>query len=277
MGLGVESVGDLIRPGTYRPHSRFPRAVNFSDGDSLIAVVDRSVGAGPVNIVTGDLAGWEFRDLEMGADFIHAAGREMPLHDVPRYDSSLPIPENTDSTLFDGNLAVLRGHLIGTASEESVAFLLATKPAGPTPPSFQNALRSRFSEAADLIRRGQPSQGAALIKGLGRGLTPQGDDFTAGLLYALQVRGRVFGESADREIDRIHAAARSDNPFSRALLDCAAQGRPFQRLKDLIRSLFGADRGAIERQTRAMMSIGATSGADIAAGLVLGLERQENQ
>jgi hypothetical protein len=157
------------------------------------------------------------------------------------------------------------------APAESLSFLLEEKPAGSVLPGFESALRSRFGEAADLIQQGKLSEGVALIKGLGRGLTPQGDDFIAGLLFALHLRGSAFGESVRQEIADIHAAAQSNNPFSRAMLDCAAQGRAFERLNELIGSLFGADNGLIEARARELMGIGATSGADIAAGLLFGL------
>ena len=45
------SIGDQIRPGTYRFQSRFDRAVNFEHDGRLIAVVDESIGPGPLNIV----------------------------------------------------------------------------------------------------------------------------------------------------------------------------------------------------------------------------------
>jgi hypothetical protein len=49
------SIGDQVRPGTYRFHSRFNRAVNFEHEGRLIAVVDEAIGPGPLNIVLRDL------------------------------------------------------------------------------------------------------------------------------------------------------------------------------------------------------------------------------
>jgi hypothetical protein len=49
------SIGDQVRPGTYRFHSRFARAVNFEHEGRLIAVVDEAIGPGPLNIVLRDL------------------------------------------------------------------------------------------------------------------------------------------------------------------------------------------------------------------------------
>ena len=54
-GVMLLSIGDQIRPGTYRFHSRFNRAVNFEHQGRLIAVVDETIGPGPLNIVLRDL------------------------------------------------------------------------------------------------------------------------------------------------------------------------------------------------------------------------------
>ena len=48
-------IGNRIRQGTYRLHSRFDHAINFTDGHSLVSLVTPDVGAGPVNIVVTTL------------------------------------------------------------------------------------------------------------------------------------------------------------------------------------------------------------------------------
>ena len=270
-GFGVSSIGDLARPGSYRRHSRFSHAVNFVDGNSLIAIVDETVGAGPVNIVADDLADWECGDLEIGTDGVHADGRDIPFQAVPRYDSSLRIPENPEPAPFRANLSTLRNHLIKITPDDSLVFLLDTTAIVHREQNFENTLRSKFVEAADLIMQEDLFQGVGLVKGLGRGLTPSGDDFIAGLLFALHLRGGLFGEHVKGQIQAIGEAAQSDNPFSRAMLDCAARGRAFKRLKHLINSLFEVDVVNIEARTEELTAIGATSGADLATGLVLGL------
>ena len=263
----------MITPSSYRRHSRFSHAVNFVNGNALIAVVDSSVGAGPVNIVADDLANWEFGDMEIVTSCIHAGGQDISLRDVPRYDSTLRAPDNTDPARFKANLVTLRDHLINIAPDESLSFLLSALPEKIVLRSFENVLRSKLVEAVDLLRQGQLHKGVAQLKGLGRGLTPQGDDFVAGLLFALHLREWLFGESVKQVIADIQTAAQSNNPFSRAMLDCAAQGRAFERLKNLVVSLFGTDAGLIEAGTRELTAIGASSGADIAVGLLFGLEQ----
>ncbi len=51
----LRSIGDQVKPGTYRFHSRFSRAVNFEQEDRLVSVVDETIGPGPLNIVLRDL------------------------------------------------------------------------------------------------------------------------------------------------------------------------------------------------------------------------------
>ena len=49
------SIGDEVREGTYWLHSRFHRAINFTDGRRLVTLVTPDIGAGPVNIVFANL------------------------------------------------------------------------------------------------------------------------------------------------------------------------------------------------------------------------------
>ncbi len=51
------SIGDQVKPGTYRLHSCFRRAINFEREGRLVSVVDESIGPGPVNIVIRGLRG----------------------------------------------------------------------------------------------------------------------------------------------------------------------------------------------------------------------------
>ena len=57
--MKILSIGDEVREGTYRLHSCFQRAVNFTDGRRLVTLVTPDIGAGPVNIVVGDLTPFE--------------------------------------------------------------------------------------------------------------------------------------------------------------------------------------------------------------------------
>ncbi|MFH0953501.1 MAG: DUF2877 domain-containing protein [Verrucomicrobiota bacterium] len=54
--MRILSVGDEVREGTYALHSRFSRAVSFTDGKRLVSLVTPEIGPGPLNIVIQDPA-----------------------------------------------------------------------------------------------------------------------------------------------------------------------------------------------------------------------------
>ena len=123
-----------------------------------------------------------------------------------------------------------------------------------------------------MIAEGKILAGVSILKGIGRGLTPSGDDFISGLLFALNVRGLLGVQNVQSLIEEIFAAAKTDNPLSMAFMRSARDGRPFEKLKYMISSLAGSDTKELVRRTLDLLTVGATSGADIAVGLLIGLE-----
>ena len=110
---------------------------------------------------------------------------------------------------------------------------------------------------------------AASLLGRGPGLTPQGDDLLNGVLAATRLLGEAVGrEAAVAWIDTIAApllalAAARTTAFSAALL----RGEIVEPAAVLLRALAG--RGDVADGHRALLEFGHTSGAAIAAGIVL--------
>ena len=112
------SIGDQIRPGTYRFHSRFDRAVNFEHHGRLIAVVDEAIGPGPLNIVLRGLKPTQAQALAASSPSIlkglpHSAqgwiagpqGGDPTLGNRPR---KIPNPEGVASRIPPDALPPLR-------------------------------------------------------------------------------------------------------------------------------------------------------------------------
>jgi len=116
-------------------------------------------------------------------------------------------------------------------------------------------------------RRATGARAAVRLLGRGPGLTPSGDDVLAGYL----VGGHAFGldvQHVRRAVgDRAHAATTA---LSAALLWHAARGECVDELAALAGALTG--RGAARSATRRLLAVGHTSGAALAAGLVLAAE-----
>lgn len=107
------------------------------------------------------------------------------------------------------------------------------------------------------------------LVGLGTGLTPGGDDVLAGLLVGLHAAGlvSVAGRIADHALDRIDDRT---TQLSADLLRLASAGHACVEALELLRAVHTGRQvpAALDR----LLSIGHTSGADLATGLGMGLE-----
>lgn len=110
----------------------------------------------------------------------------------------------------------------------------------------------RENDAAKIFRA------ARGLVGLGRGLTPDGDDFLTGLLYGFRERRlpACFGALADA----VRTAEHETSSISAEYLECAATGGEFTALTDALR--LPADAVCAER----LVGAGHSSGSGMAAG-----------
>jgi hypothetical protein len=250
--MTLVSIGDLVEEGTYPFHSRFNRAVNFTQGVRLISVVDETIGDGPLNIVLRNFdPGRSGAPLQIFAEEITFEGRKYSI--ASRYSSEIPGEPRY--------LSMFKRLLITTAPPKSLAFLLDETRVQ----NFQTGFERKFVEhvklGVDEIFHGDRLTGVRALRGCGLGLTPSGDDFIAGHLIGLHLRGETA--------DDVFEAARSDNIFSNTFLDLARQGRLFGRLKNLILALMHGGEKAVRETTTKLFAVGGTSGADLATGFYM--------
>jgi hypothetical protein len=134
----------------------------------------------------------------------------------------------------------------------------------------------RFEALAAALQRGelQAFESAALrLLGIGPGLTPSGDDLIGGALFALAhapIPHWQPGLPAMRA--RLHAAAlRASNPISAALLQDLMAGCSWRALHEWLAALHHDRPAGLQTATAALLGIGASSGADMLAGVLLAL------
>lgn len=303
--LTVLSRGELIPRGIFPFHSRFRRVINFivpdSGGGRLVAVVDETIGAGPLNIVVRGRLPEEARSLEVSPGSIRLNGRELDTTRAAVHDGRPDIwtrRQPVDGDQFQRNLATLEATLVAEAAPHSLAFLFCPGRLADFQTGFEKALAARMAEGAGKILRGDLAAGVALLRGCGPGLTPGGDDFLAGFLLGLRLRqspgwtapvsgapGRrrnpdrpPIGESSWPDcrgrdlaaaIGIVYRLARGGNLFSNTALYLAWRGRANDRVLNLWRALVRVDRSGVRAATRNVLATGATSGADFLAGLIM--------
>ncbi len=289
------SIGDQVEAGTYCFHSWFARAVNFERNGRLVSVVDEDIGPGPLSIV---LRGRKLRTgqavahpLEIGNHTVVFEGHRFSFERRHRYHSaleweagglkpincrSIPKPSPRSSARqkgrrenlnrFQQNLPVFEELLKSTAPPGSLAFLLDKRRLVNFRAGFERAFARQAMGGVRCIFHGSLLKGIGSLKGCGVGLTPSGDDFIAGLLIGLNLLQEMHGRDYQPIADAIFNAAQGNNIFSNTFLDLARQGRLFGRMKDLILSLRGGSRNAVEKSAKKLFAIGESSGADLGTG-----------
>lgn len=257
--MTLVSIGDQVAEGTCRFHSRFKRAVNFTQGDRLVSIVDEAIGDGPLNIVIRDFdAGQTQNPLEISAEEIAFEGRQFPFTPRHRYCSTL---DGKLGPRFHDNLAFFGELLTKTSHPKSLAFLLDARRTENLHSGFERMLAAQVKRSVDEIFHGDRLNGVRTLCGCGIGLTPSGDDFIAGHLIGLNVRGETA--------DEVFEAARSNNIFSNTFLDLARQGQLFGRMKNLILALMHGSQEAVRECTERLFAVGETSGADLGTGFYM--------
>ena len=272
--MRILSSGDRIRPGVYKVTARFARSVLLLDAeDRALFVVDKSIGAGPLNLVVADpnafVAGETLaigrgsgappRPCAVGGKVgspTAQGGGARPNHrrpKAPRFDSALP---RTDRAKL---ARVLATALPRHAPPDSLVSLLF--PAGKLP-RLQANRDALFRKAFAQIAAGRLAAGVRLVRGCGAGLTPAGDDFLCGWMLACRLRRR------GALTQKILKHARGKNPVSNAFLDLSAAGRVNVAVQKLLQAPSAP-------RVRAVCAFGHSSGADLLSGMLFGLGYSE--
>ena len=137
-------------------------------------------------------------------------------------------------------------------------------------------IRPRIEALAGALASGRVedlAEAASGLVGLGPGLTPAGDDLLCGLMLAQAYGARVpDGPGPVPELNHavLEAAFSRTHLLSRVMLERAASGITTVGLDRLLCSLVEIDPPCpVEAAARAVIELGATSGRDFLAGVVL--------
>jgi hypothetical protein len=168
---------------------------------------------------------------------------------------------------------LLYRHCRQSGSEFLQTVLGLAQPATPLSLKVSAVLRQlRF--AVDAGDRACALNAVAKLVGLGPGLTPAGDDFIIGWLagLALQANSRTELELLQAMCIGIEQLRHATTSVSSQHLDDACALMFSERLSDLCVAIArGAPPTALDMRLRAQLAVGATSGADAAAGLMFAL------
>jgi uncharacterized protein DUF2877 len=114
---------------------------------------------------------------------------------------------------------------------------------------------------------GALADAARPLLGLGEGLTPSGDDYVGGVMFAQRVVAGG-GVTADAAARIVADAGALTHPISARLLADLAAGEGWAPLHDLLVALGGARPDAVLAAARRVIALGHTSGWSLLAGML---------
>jgi hypothetical protein len=246
----------------------------LSEG-SVVVLVLPEVGDGPLNVVMADGSG-ALTHLQPGlqvrleARWLHVGGLQVSLSRATVWEPR-PNWERLRSGLDSTKtlLSLVRTFGLRSASGDSLLAMRGGGEGSPVP--GQSALCSVVQAAAESLRAGWAGNedslraAAAQLAGLGRGLTPAGDDFLLGVM----LRAWLSHPMPRRFCQMLsEAAIPRTTALSAALLRAAAAGECAAPWHDLLGVLVRGSETELEKAVGNVLSYGHSSGADALAGFL---------
>ena len=273
------SIGDQIEKGKYRIHSRFHSFINFENNNFLVSLTNKCNQESPVNIIIEGLDLQEIQSLSVLDNQIILNGLEILIKQNQIYQSSINF-----NSLFNKDYKELQRYIdlsIKTLSDSapnlSMAFLLDRKREQHFTSGFEKAYIRQVDFCINEILYGNMIKGFTSLKGLGFGLTPSGDDFTAGALFGFYIIQKIHGYDLSGLRKRIYKNAVSSNLISGTFLSLALRGLFHNSLKLYIINLLAGNKTSIISKVREIADMGGTSGADLLSGFLFTLKKLENK
>lgn len=268
VNIAAVSVGDDIDLNERRGviHTAFRHVINCKVNGSLVSIVTPAIGSGPNNIVVDSVDLTLFTGLEQNICDLNSIN-----FNNARVFDSRPVLDEYDSSEFLSNLDLLERIVIDEASPLSCAFMLDERRGSffitPFETNVRDYLRNSYSKFID-----GSIEEVDILKGVGFGLTPQGDDLISGTLIAIYVYGLMKQLPTEGLRHEIYNRARTSNEISSSFLLYASLGRVYEKFKDLLDAL-AHDRTSIHDAASRFLDIGETSGADVSTGFIVSMKK----
>lgn len=238
----------------------FDHACNLiNERREILSIVPQEIGPGPFNIVIeSDVRFAE--ELSLASPIV-ASTEQLSLGAIT---IQIVGAEPWDACPDWRELHAKRDSIRRQVGQVSQTLLQASNCRGASQAAtFSSSLASSIAEAdiASCIHAAQE------LAGLGQGLTPSGDDFLMGAVYAAWIiHPHEVAECIVKEIAKV--ATPMTTSLSAAWLRAAARGEAGILWHKLFDALISGNETAVDARASNILSIGATSGADALAGFI---------
>ncbi|MCD4817322.1 MAG: DUF2877 domain-containing protein [Candidatus Cloacimonetes bacterium] len=260
------SFGDRINEGNYILHSSFDKVHNYYLRQDLVSIVNHKIGDGPNNIVV--------KLLPKKSLFIHISSNFLEINSIkfPRILSKSTIIEKK---YFITNFSVLQERinwLISTSklqfSTKSLAFVIFPENKSHFISTFEKNLCKYVSRLTNKFSLNKLPEIAKKMRGIGFGLTPSGDDFNTGVLYALNyLENAGFSGFPDLKSE-CYKNSLGKNLISNTFLKFAYKDHYYEDFRNFIIAMNSDDKVMMNVYLKKILGAGHTSGSDMLTGFI---------
>ncbi|HNW44776.1 MAG TPA: DUF2877 domain-containing protein [Elusimicrobiales bacterium] len=273
--MDLLSYGDSIPDGDYRLHSAFANAINFRKGKLIVSLVPPRTGAGPLNLVIKQLPAGA-RRLRASRFYFYLDENRLRKEPGALYASDIP-PASPEPETVQVNAAALAAILVRRAQPKSLAFIFDAALEKSFSRVFEKLMLARFKKAVSYFKGGDYPRGVKIMRGLGFGLTPSGDDFISGLLAGFNYALRTLRFDTRARIEEVYKHAEGTNLISNAFIRASYEGKVNAKVRRLMSALSAGGAGELAAAAAEALESGHTSGADFCAGLLFAVRDALNE
>ena len=284
MAAGLERgvIGCAIRPFRGRVEAAFARAAHVRAGDLVITLSDLWARPHPYAIAWSrfaEVAAAPGEAVELSAEGLTVGRVRALLGPMRTYTPREGAPRWVGHAVLARAVAQARATVAGLRWRGGLHAWLAPDlgAADRWSRAILEGARPGIAAAADATRArswGKLAEAATQLAGLGPGLTPSGDDFLAGLLAAIRYHGTTAGHPVPQAaLDEVAwRGSAGTTTYAGFQIRCAARGLVSEPVERWLMAVH-AGSNAITVRTAAVAAMGHSSGVDLLAGLVCGLEK----
>jgi len=276
----------LLENGSFqgKVHSIFDRTVNVSclENGELYTIAARTLDNGPNTLIT-DLDRCSTLELAVG-DRIFVSNKYIKVENklnvsikkTKLWHCLLPAYP-TDTALLRHKIDETKKYIQKYGKSGGMKKSLTTDNIIQTELERMLAVRSQsLLEQLSLGRWESAVQRAVQLIGLGPGLTPSGDDYLTGLFAVLNMPGSPLWPYRSFCMDVVLHSSELTNQISCITMKKAAAGQVRESIVQFLQSAAHGTSEETNESLAAVLSIGSSSGTDIALGLIHGLELNLN-
>ncbi len=272
--MEVISFGDHIEKGTYEVHSTFKNLVNFTNKTSFLTIASPDKQYGPFTIIISDLFPIKINYVKINEINFEINNYTFHIEKEKIWKSDYSFPNPVKLEELKNNICAMIKYLYNILPCDSLLFILNDNNYCNTlkDNSFEKELYLSLKQGIqNLLINKNNKEGILMLKSKGKGLTPSGDDFITGYLYALYVWEKINGKNTAVLRNNTYELACANNVISNYQLKAAKNGwfnKSFMPILDCLLK----NKKITNNTFKIILSYGSSSGIDILSGFLLTLK-----